>query len=444
MFEKIYLHLPRKIQNALLSFYGYKINKARYSAVFKQKLKEVCSNSFNSQNELKKYHNDKFLELLKSIKSDKDSLNRFIYLYGDIDKFSSIDDIKKIPLTTKNKIKDCLKKFPIVKKQKILVAHTSGTTGSGLIFPISRVADAYQWAIWWRYRFKHGISFDTVCGYFGGRSFVPVNESKCFYRINSSSNQVMLSAYHLNLKTLGNYVEGIKTNKVSWLHGYPSFLSHFASLCLQENIDFKNQIKIVTVGSESLLANQKEMIETAFNCKVRQHYGLAEGVVNISENENGDMIVDEDFSFCEFINIKGTDTFKIVGTSLFNSAIPFLRYDTGDIATLVKTDGVHRKVFDIDGRKEDYIKLKDDTKIGRLDHIFKDILEVKEVQIRQINFDLVEIHIVKGMNYSLNVEKKVISEFNKRLGGRIGINIIYRENIEKNKSGKLRFVVSDI
>ena len=35
-----------------------------------------------------------------------------------------------------------------------------------------------QWAIWWRYRRLHGLQFNTWCGYFGGRSVVPLTQKR--------------------------------------------------------------------------------------------------------------------------------------------------------------------------------------------------------------------------------------------------------------------------
>jgi len=90
----------------------------------------------------------------------------------------------------------------------------------------------------------------------------------------------------------------------------------------------------VTVGAENLLAHQRHAIERMFGVTPRQHYGLAEGVANISECPQGTLHVDEDYSFVEFIPREHGFGHRIVGTSLDNSAIPFLRYDTGDIATI--------------------------------------------------------------------------------------------------------------
>lgn len=60
------------------------------------------------------------------------------------------------------------------------------------------------------------------------------------------------------------------------------------------------------------------------------------------------------------------------------------------------------------GRLEDYFILKNGAKIGRLDHIFKDLIMVREAQIYQEYSGKIEMRIVKREEYSDKDEKKTI------------------------------------
>ena len=74
-------------------------------------------------------------------------------------------------------------------------------------------------------------------------------------------------------------------------------------------------------------------------------------------------------------------------TGLANDATPFLRYRIGDVGTRAKRPcpcGRPGDVFlDVDGRIEDYVMTPDGRLVGRLDHIFKEQLDVAEAQIVQ-------------------------------------------------------------
>ncbi len=96
--------------------------------------------------------------------------------------------------------------------------------------------------------------------------------------------------------------------------------------------------------------------------------------------------------------------FRIVGTNFTNIAFPLLRYDTVDIATITgkicDCGRTGRVVDKIDGRSEDYIVLKNGAKIGRLDQIFKDLVNIKEAQIYQREKGKIEIKVVRNKEYS--------------------------------------------
>src|SRR5690606_9968635 len=120
-----------------------------------------------------------------------------------------------------------------------------------------------------------------------------------------------------------------------------------------------------------------ENIQNVFGCEILNFYGQGESVANIFTYNNR-LFVDKSFSYVEFIHFK-EDFYHIVGTQVDNECLPFIRYNTGDLARLDKQGNI----IEIIGRIEDYIYLKDGTKISRLDHIFKAIKHIREAKIIQ-------------------------------------------------------------
>jgi len=234
---------------------------------------------------------------------------------------------------------------------------------------------------------------------------------------------------------------------LSWLHGYPSQISFFAHLIRECGFEDHLKIEIITLGAENLNSHQLKIISNVFNCRIVQHYGLSEGCANISERPGGEMIPDMDFCLVEFdpIDEKDPSLCRIIGTNYNNFAFPLIRYDTGDTAVVEKKSDGSIRILSIDGRKEDYIFLKNGIQLGRLDHIFKDLIHVKEAQIvQEENYDL-DIFIVKGAEYDiLNTEQKLIKEIKKRISDELNYKITYVEKINRTTSGKLRLVVSKV
>jgi len=218
---------------------------------------------------------------------------------------------------------------------------------------------------------------------------------------------------------------------------------------LEQGYELDYRPKLVTAGSESLLPQQKLAIEKAFRTSCRQHYGMAEGAANVSECPEGNLHLDEDYAHIEFLpNDSGSN--RIVGTNYTNYAFPLIRYDTGDIAELESPEkrcpcGIPgRLVKSIDGRKEDYILTPDGRRIGRLDHIFKDMVNIRECQVFQEHVGRVVFRVVRGKEYSEEDDKMLLREARKRLGDRTEMDIDYVEAIERTHRGKLRFVVSKV
>jgi len=258
----------------------------------------------------------------------------------------------------------------------------------------------------------------------------------------------MFSAYHMSPTNMGDYVDELRRRRPPWLHGYPSLLVLLAAYILESGADLGYKVRWVTTGAENLLPQQADVIERAFGVRPKQHYGMAEAVANFSECEYGALHVDEDFAAVEFIPNSDGPGFRVIGTNFTNLATPLLRYDVQDIVTL--TEGKcpcgrpGRIVSHIDGRYEDYIILKNGTRLGRMDHIFKDMVNVREAQIYQKIPGEIIIRVVRGPKYTEANEKTLFQETRKRVGSDTKIYIEYVDHLKRSKTGKLRFVISEI
>jgi len=82
--------------------------------------------------------------------------------------------------------------------------------------------------------------------------------------------------------------------------------------------------------------------------------------------------------------------------------------------------------------------------VGRLDHIFKDLVNIREAQIYQKQHGQIELRIVKGQYYTDEDEQELLNETRKRVGDDMEIIVRYVDAIEQTSSGKLRFVISKL
>jgi phenylacetate-CoA ligase len=449
--EDIYRYLPAPLQNAVCSAHGWRVNRSRFGREFWNFLNAAEERLGWPADRLHAFRDDELRRFVRHCHDTVPYYRRLLSALGVAPaSITTLDDLKRLPILTKAAVQEAQDEFlsTAVPAGQRVMAHTSGTTGGGLRFVTTLRAVQQQWAVWWRYRRLHGLPFGTWCGYFGGRSVVSVSQTRPpFWRINHPGRQILFSGYHIAPNTAPHYVRELTRRAPPWLHGYPSLLALMAQSILESGVDLGYRPRWITVGAENLLPQQAKAIEAAFGVRPLEHYGMAEAVANCFQCRRGRLHVDEDFAATEFVPV-GDGSFRIVGSNITNLAMPFLRYDTGDVARLDPGGcdcGLSgRIVSSVDGRQEDYILLRNGVRLGRLDHIFKDLVRIREAQIHQHTPGIISVRVVRAPAYSKDDEKQLLAEFHKRVGDQAEVRIEYREALERTKAGKLRFVISEI
>lgn len=451
--ENIYLRLPTLLQNVFCSIEGERIKRSRYNRAFRALLAAAEERSFWSRERIQEYRNQQLQTFVHHCATTVPFYRRRFQESGiSPNQIRTLEDLQCLPILTKSEVQEHYAELisDVVPKQQQVIAHTSGTTGGGLRFATTLEAMQKQWATWWRYRGWHGIDLETWCGYFGGRSVVPLPQAQPpFWRSNYPGKQILFSAYHMSPHYLDAYINAIRRKQPPWLHGYPSLLTLLATHLLESKIDLGYEIRWITIGAENLLPQQSTLIERAFGVLPIQHYGCAEAVANISQCDYGALHVDEDFAAVEFVPNPYSAGYKIIGTNFTNPAVPLLRYDVQDIVDLAYEQicpcgRPGRIVTQIDGRQEDYVVLKNGSRLGRMDHVFKDMIHIKEAQIYQKMPGEITLRIVRSPNFTQTDSELLLQETQKRVGNDTSIQIEYVDQLKRSRTGKLRFVVSEI
>lgn len=444
---KLYNALPIPFQNLGCSFEGYRINKKRYGNVYNDCYKQAIKNDELSLDEKYAYRNQKIKEIVsyayKHVPYYHDTWGALKIDYREID---SLEKLALLPIIDKKTVRENAALFrsdEYMNRPDLKLIHTSGTTGAGLNVYTTSFSDAMNWAIGWREHNKIGINRGDWCAYFAGRPVVPASQKKPpYYRINKAGRQIMFSSFHLNENTFRSYVDALNKYAPKWFHGYPSVISLLAKYMLEGEVHLNYKPNVITLSSETVTDKQRDCIRKAFACDPLQTYGQTEGVAYFRDYIPGDMYVIEDYAAVEFVRMSDAHT-HIIGTAFYNRAMPLIRYDTHDMAECIDTkDG--RLVKKIDGRIEDYIELGDGSKLGRLDHVFKNADHVIEAQIVQKTRELVWINIVKSDLYSKKDETEIRTLLDERIGGRIKYEIQYVDSIPRTSNGKIRFVISEV
>ena len=438
--EKLYDASPVWMQNLMCSVKGGLIQRRRYNKGFFEELRKLEQGEYSQENELRN-----ILASAKNVPAYQDLLTDEV-LKGDV-----YEVISKMPVIDKQYVKAHIEELKnAVCQEPQFLMQTSGTTGGGLVFPYTVKMENKHWAVWWRYRRSLGISLDMWCGWFGGKRMIAPNNKKSPYlRINRPGRQVMFSSAHLNRDTVKDYYDEIVGRGLTWLHGYPSHIAKFSALALDRGLAPIASVKFVTTGAEGVLDNQRSLMQQFFpNALIRQHYGLMEGVANISQTRKGEWIVDDDFAFVEFLPVddKNPSLCRIVGTGFSNPAFPLIRYDTGDLATVEKGADGKVRVLSIDGRSSNVLKGPNGFEINeaRLSIVLHDFNNIIEAQFHQRSLTDVELWIVRNSKYGEADEQQLRRNLAFNFDGSMVVTLKYVDSIKRTARGKLPLVVNEM
>jgi phenylacetate-CoA ligase len=288
---------------------------------------------------------------------------------------------------------------------------------------------------------------------FGGQIIVPFGQERPpFWRTNAYGGQTLFSIYHMTPSNLRAYVDAVHSTPARYVQGYPSSIHLVARALLEAGRPLpKGRLAGVFTSSESLLAFQRRTIEKAFGAPILDRYGVSEFAVSMTECEERRLHVDMEFCIVEVEVTEEDDEFEtgpLLITGLAHDATPLFRYRIGDVGTRAKCPcscGRSGDSFlEVDGRIEDYVLTPDGRLVGRMDHVFKEQLDVAEAQIVQRDQQSIDVLIVPRESYSDGSQRSVLREIRSRLGNEIKIRIELVSEIQREPNGKFRAVKSEV
>lgn len=441
VFDKLYSKSPVVIQELGMSIFALRREIKRSGKTFKKDLDFLMKSYYWDKETIEEYQLKQLRELLMWVKENS-LYYKSILSKLDVTSFT-LSDMKDIPILTKSSLRAQFDEI-LTSHKNVNMFYTSGTSGTPLKIGLSNREWATENAFIWRQRKLAGISrFDRIAT-FGGRNIVAVDEMKKFWRRNFTNNQLLFSAYHMMDENMYIYIDKYNRWKPDYIQGYPSSIHIIAKYAMNNNI-LLNKPKAIFTSSETLLNYQKRDIESAFGTKIYDFYGSTERAGIITQCSEGNYHVNVESGFLEIIDS------KFYWTSFINKTTPIIRYDIGDTGKYgISTDGCKCGsnfpiISDLSGRVEDYVFTKDLRPLGRLDHIFKNDMNIKEAQIVQEKIGEVFIRIVPDMNFNLEeVKSKIDNAFTERVGNSLEVKIEVCDYINKTKNGKFKFVISNV
>ena len=287
------------------------------------------------------------------------------------DSIQSLDDIRKIPFTTKS---DMRANYPFglvagdMKSDGVRIHSSSGTTGNPTVIVHSQ-HDLDSWA-----------NLVARCLYMVGIRQTDVFQNSSGYGMFTGGLGFQYGAERLGCLTVpaaaGNTKRQLKFISdfgTTALHAIPSYAARMYKVMQEMGIDPRRDTKLRTliIGAEPHSEEQRRRIEDMLGVKAYNSFGMSEmcgpGVAFECQEQNG-LHIWEDYYIVEIIDpdtlepVPEGEVGELVLTTINREAMPLLRYRTRDLTRILPGEcpcGRHHKRLDrMKGRSDDMIILK--------------------------------------------------------------------------------------
>lgn len=338
-------------------------------------------------------------------------------------------------------------------QKNVYLNKTSGSSGTPFVFAKDKYSHALTWASnimrfgWFDIDFNqsyqarfYGIPMDII-GYQKERF-------KDFL-----SRRFRFPVFDLSDEVLEKFLKKFRTKRFDYLNGYTSSIVLFAKYLEKKNIILNEicpTLKACFVTSEMLFESDKKLLKKQFGIPIINEYGASELDLIAFENPKGEWQVNAETLFVEILDENnnpvpnGTEG-KIVITSLFNKANPFIRYEIGDIGILDEKSTPQKPILKkLIGRTNDVAILPSGKKSPGLTfyYVTKSIIEddgnVKEFIIKQTKIDTFEIEYVAENELISEQIQKIESAITLYLEPNLNFTFIRKTVLERTNRGKLK------
>jgi len=382
------------------------------------------------------------------------------------DDIKSLDDLQRLPFTTKQDMRDSYpySLFAAPMDEIVRIHASSGTTGKPTVVGYTR-KDIETWSELMARSFVtagahkgdiihnaygYGLFTGGLGAHYGaerlGASVIPISGG-------NTKRQIMI------MQDFGSTV-------LTCTPSYSLFMAEEAGI---EGIDFKNlKLRIGIFGAEPWSEEMRKEIELKLNLDAIDIYGLSEimgpGVaIECIEAKNG-LHIWEDHFIPEIINpetgklVPDGESGELVITTITKQGIPLIRYRTRDITSLTRETCIcgrtHARIARMSGRSDDMLIIRGVNVfpsqiesilvgiegvephyllvVGRKDNL--DTLEV-QVEVNELLFSD-EIKILQSL--SRNIEK----EIKDMLGVTCTVKLVEPKTIQRSE-GKAKRVMDN-
>lgn len=375
--------------------------------------------------------------------------------YKNLTKNIDVNHWELVPVMTKRDLQQPLRNrlSKGFSTKNVYINKTSGSTGDPFVFAKDKFCHAMTWAVI-QNRFKwFGLDFNSSkqARFYG----IPLDK-KGYYKERIKdvlSNRFRFSVFDLSDAALHKVLQTFTKKKFNYINGYTTSIVAFAKFLKRKNVVLREvcpTLSVCVVTSEMLFPSDKILLETQLGIPVINEYGASELDLIAFQNTNNEWQVNSETLFVEILDENNRvlpygEEGRVVITSLYNQAHPFIRYDIGDLGVLDEKSTIAKPILkQLIGRSDDIVLLPSGKNcLGwTFSYITKNLIEedgsVKEFLIKQIKMDTFIVEYVSDKELRDSKKQEIRKQMAYYLEPGLTIKFRRKEMLLRTKSGKLK------
>jgi phenylacetate-CoA ligase len=445
------------VKNILFPIYEIKLSREERYITYIRGLEKT---QWWSYPELEKLQLERLKKLLHHANNNVPYYHR---LFKKIDfkpeYIQSVNDLNKLPILTKEIVNNNFNDLYVrnYSHNDFILSSTGGSTAAPMKFYIDKKWDACNMAAAYRSWSWAGYDLGDKMAYLWSAPN-DVEESKKYMAKlrNYFLKTIWLDAFQLTEENMNKYITLLTKFKPKIINSYSSVIFTFSEYINKIGIENVKPEAILTT-SDMLYDYKRKSIEKAFNCDVFDYYSGRDTSLQAAEcQEHFGYHLSIENAVVEFMkeneHVSPGETGNLIITDLCNYAMPFIRYDIGDLGSPSDEKcpcGRNLPIMkSLKGRTYDYILTSDGRLLAGIffHHILvhHEIQGIKEFQIIQLTKEKIIVFIVKNEKENTNDINRFISLIKENVGEKVEVELQHVSSIPRTPTGKLMHVISKL
>ena len=420
------------------------LNPSNYKQVG-QELRKLQDSEHADKKRIEQIQAEKLKELILHAQRSVGYWNELVL--GEIDALEKSNPFKilqRLPKLTKPIIRQHGEEMWSKDITEYIIATTGGTTGHPLRVRRDLSCNAITKAALWRSRISWGVNPADKTIYLN--SFGK-GTRKGRFRMKLA-NKRLGEAFPSSDEDVHLIVQEIEAFSPKCIEGFATGLLESTR---RKTSGGTPKVPVIVSTGEMLYAHQRKALEKFYGGEVFTYYGSNEIGSIAFECENHSLHLCEEHVYVETVDENGDHVINQPGnvlvTDLDNKAMPFIRYELGDIAVIsdepCSCGRSSRVISELIGRSQDFLSGSEGRKLQatQLSAYLKDLKATGQLQFVQEASGTVQI-CYDGAEIEANDELKTIeAHLLNRLGNDLSIEFKHVGEIPKTQRGKQALVV---